>query len=113
MTITTKIGFGEKVTAPVVILGQDEDLEGKIVVATKVVGREFLEKAGLLGVAGVVVPSLHWRDYSYFQNLNEYPLLVLLKFGRLDLASDLVEKLEGLAGKKATLDGEKHELKSD
>ncbi|MBI4099923.1 hypothetical protein HY440_02850 [Candidatus Microgenomates bacterium] len=113
MTVTTKIGFGKKVTGEVAILGREPDLAGKIVIAPAVVGREFLEKATLLGVAGLVVPSLHWRDYEYFRKADEYPILLLLKFGRLDPSDDLVAKLEKLAGKKAILDGENHELKAD
>lgn len=113
MTVLTKIGFGKKVTGEIVLLGKGDDLAGKIVLCLSPVGREFLEKAGLVGVAGVIVPSMPYRDYRYFENLNEFPLLVLLKFGKLELEESLLEKMQKLAGKKATLDGHSHELKTD
>ncbi len=110
MTIVTKIGFGKKVAGEIVFLGNSNDLAGKIVVCLSNVGREFLEKAGLVGVVAVVVPSIHFRDFEYFKNLNDFPLLVLLKFGKLELEENLVEKLQKLDGKKAVLDGEAHLL---
>ncbi len=116
MTVSTKIGFGSKVSGEVRVFGAggeaadtrhlNGDLAGKILVVLSVVGREFLEKAGLLEVAGVVVGSLHWRDYDYLQKKGEFPVLVLTKFGRLELSADLKEKLSKLDGKKAVLDGE-------
>lgn len=115
MTVTSKIGFGGKVTGEVTVVSGslDGDASGKIVVSLVFVGREFLEKAGLIGVAAVVVPSMHYRDFAYFQSLNEFPILVLLKFGKLELAGELAEKLEKLDGKKAVLDGKAHELQAD
>lgn len=116
MTISTKIGYGLKVSGESVVLegkdGQiatnrlDDNLNGKIVVCLSNVGREFLEKAGLVGVGGVILPSLHWRDFEYFHNLNEFPLLILLKFGTLELSGELTEKLKKIDGKKGTIDGE-------
>lgn len=113
MTIVTKIGFGKNVAGEIVVFGKNDDLTGKIVICLSNVGREFLEKAGLVGVASVVVPSIHYRDYQYFKELSEFPILVLLKFGKLELEESLKEKLQKLDGKKATLDGESHELKVD
>lgn len=115
MTITSKIGFGGKARGEVTVVsgGLDSGAAGKIVVSLVFVGREFFEKAGLIGVAGIVVPSMHYRDFAYFQGLNEFPVLVLLKFGRLDLDKDLEEKLGKLSGQKASLDGKAHELSAD
>lgn len=106
MTITSKIGFGSKTSGKIAIFGKSSDLTGKVVVCLDFVGREFLEKAGLVGVAGVILPSIHWRDFEYFKKLNEFPILILLKFGKLELSADLREKLSKLDGKDAMLDGE-------
>lgn len=114
MTVSTKIGFGPKVSAPITVVERlDAGCAGKIVISLSFVGMEFLEKAGLVGVAGVVVPALHWRDFEYARKLAEFPLLVLVRFGRLDLQKDLTEKLGKLDGKKGVIDGEKHELATD
>lgn len=115
MTVTSKIGFGGKATSEIAVVSGslDSSAAGKIVVSLVFVGREFFEKAGLIGVAGIVVPSMHYRDFAYFQGLNEFPVLVLLKFGKLELDKDLEEKLAKLSGKRATLDGKAHELQAD
>ena len=116
MTLTTKIGFGAKVQGVMSVFGGsgeqanthhlDSSFAGKIVVVLSFVGREFLEKAGLVEVAGVIVPSMHLRDFEYLRGRNEFPLLILTKFGRLELSGDLKEKLSKLDGKKAVLDGD-------
>lgn len=114
MTVTTKIGFGEKVSGEIVVVERaagtgsiDEAMAGKILLFSSWVPRAVLEKAGLIGVAGVVVPSMHWRDFDYFAQISEFPMLILLKFGMLDLSKELRDKLSKLGGKKGTLDGEK------
>lgn len=106
MTFSSKIGFGPKVEGVITI---NEFVPGKISVFTTHLHREHLEKAGLVGVLGLVVPSIHYRDYEYFRKLSEFPLLVLLKFGNLDTPKDLVGKLDKLQGKTGELDG--HEFK--
>lgn len=103
MNILSKIGFGPKVTAEIVL---NQLVPGKIVILTGFVPRETLEKAGIIDIAGLVVGSLHFRDYDSLQKRNEYPLLVLNKFGNLDAPEEFREKLKKLDGKKGTLDGE-------
>lgn len=120
MTVKTKIGFGPKVKGKIVVLGQagkavttgqiDFSLSGMIVLFLGSVSREVMEKAGLVGVVGVVVPSVHHRDYEYFRVLGEMSLLVLLKFGNLELNSELEKKLEKLDGEEGELDGDGKEL---
>lgn len=111
MTVTTKIGFGPKAVGQIMVTDRlDNAAGGKIVVSLDFVGREFLEKAGLVGVAGLVVPAVHWRDFEHAKNLAEFPLLVLLKFGRLDLQKDLAEKMTKFEGKKGVLNGEEKTL---
>lgn len=116
MTISSKIGFGKKVSGEIVLLGgkggvsSSRDLtvevEGKIVVFLSWVPREFLEKVSFLGGVGVVVPSMHYRDYEYFSKSLDFSLLLLLKFGKLDVPEELFGKLSKLGGKKGELDGE-------
>ncbi len=111
MTLLSKIGFGSKVSAEMVVC--DQPVPNKIILCPKYVGREWLEKAGFLGVAGVVVPSMHWRDFEYFKTQNEFPIMVLLKFGTLEPTADLAEKIAKLDGKNGGLDGDNHELKAN
>lgn len=116
MTISAKIGFGPKVAGEIVVLGKpgeipagheiDPSFSGKILMFFSYAPRELLEKASLVGVRGVVVPSMHWRDFDYFVKADDFSLLVLTKFGRLDISSELFEKLSKLDGKKAELGGE-------
>lgn len=106
MTISSKIGFGPSVESSIVI---NDLVPGKICVSTTHLHREKIEKAGVVGVAGLVVPSIHYRDFDYFRRLSEFPILVLLKFGNLDTPKELVAKLEKLQGKTGELNG--HELK--
>lgn len=119
MTVNTKIGFGPKVAGEVVVLTEpvsreiNSSLGGKILLFLTYVPREFLEKAGLVGVRGIVVPSIHWRDFDYFVRNDDFSLLVLTKFGKLEISKDLAEKLSKLSGKKASLDGDKHELSAN
>lgn len=116
MTLTSKIGFGKKVSGLVSLIGQDgevvqtravdADLSGKILVILGFAGREVLEKAGLLGAAGVVVLSMHWRDFAYFQKFGDFTLLVLARFGKAGSERAVAEKLKKLEGEEAVLDGE-------
>lgn len=119
MTITTKIGFGPKVNGDIVVLGVKDpvgsrdlnpEVEGKIVLFLTSVSREILEKASFLGVCGVVVPSIHFRDYEYFAKHGEFTLLVLCKFGMLSAEPELIKKLSPLSGKRAELAGEEKTL---
>ncbi|MCL4390126.1 MAG: hypothetical protein M1484_03650 [Patescibacteria group bacterium] len=107
MTITGKIGFGAKVSGKIAVDPEvNLELEGKIAVFTRFVPRATLEKAGVVGAVGVVVPTMHWRDFEYFQNLGDFPVLVLLKFGDQDAGKELAEKLEKMDGKNGEIDGD-------
>lgn len=114
MEISTKIGFGGKFKGEIVFIpGEilpthtiDTTISGKILVTACWVGREFVEKAELIGAAGIVVPSIHWRDFNYFQKNLSCPLLVILKFGKLNADLNLADKLLKLNGKKGEIDGE-------
>lgn len=106
MTFISKIGFGPKVEGEIVV---NDFVPGKISVFTTHLHREQLEKAGLVGILGLAVPSIHFRDFDYLRKLSEFPLLVLSKFGNLDTPKELIGKLEKLRGRHAELNG--HELK--
>lgn len=116
MTVSTKIGFGPKVAGEMVVLGKPTEvpesfainstMAGKILIFLSYAHRELLEKAGLIGVRGVVVPSIHFRDYDYFEKADDFSLLVLTKFGKLDIDSETATKLSKLSGKRGVLSGE-------
>lgn len=120
MTFSGKIGFGDRVSAEIVVLGEpgeslsshviDSPLAGKILICLSFMGREAMEKAGLVGVKGLVLPSIHFRDYNYLQNLNEFSVLVLTKFGKIKLGSEVSSKLSKLSSEKGILDGEEKKL---
>lgn len=111
MTISGKIGFGAKVYGKIAVDPEvNLELEGKIAVFTQFVPRATLEKAGVVGAVGIVVPAMHWRDFEYFRNLGDFPILVLLKFGNLDSGKELKEKLEKLDGKNGELNGDEKNL---
>lgn len=120
MTISVKIGFGKKVSGDILLFGGKgspvssrdltEEINGKIVVFLKFVPREFVEKAGFLGAVGIMVPSMHWRDFDYFSKTGDFSLLLLMKFGRMDVPEELTKKMEALNGKMGTMDGENKTL---
>lgn len=115
MIISTKVGFGQKVSGEIVVVGRsgevldthdlNMELAGKILVLPIWVSREFLQKADFVGVLGVVVPSIHYRDFLYFKEHADFALLVLLEFGKLDAYPEEAKKLLGLNGKHGVLDG--------
>jgi hypothetical protein len=72
-----------------------------------------LEKAGVVGAAGVVVSSLHFRDYEYFRQQGGLTLLVLTKFGEEPLSAEGKEKILKMAGREAVLDGGEKKLETD
>lgn len=116
MTVSTKIGFGKRVVGEIVVLGKsgrgveshqvDARLSGKIILFLSYVPVEVMEKVGLVGVKGVIVPGMHWRDFERFRQAEDFTLLMLSKFGKLDATAELAEKLEKLDGKEGKLDGE-------
>lgn len=116
MTISSKIGFGKKVSGQIVLFGEKGktvnsrdltgEISGKIVIFLTFAPREFIEKVNFLGAVGIIVPSMHYVDYEYFSKDNDFSLLLLLKFGKLDLPEELGLKLEKLSGKSGELDGE-------
>lgn len=118
MTISSKIGFGEKVTGEAVIVKEGTvsqnlnlDLAGKILIFTFSPSRELLEKARFVGAVGVCVPEIHFRDFDYFKSNGDFGMMVFQKFGSKPLDSDLAEKVGKFDGKKVELHGETHELK--
>lgn len=122
MTVSTKIGFGPKVVGKIMVLGKpgeslgtqlvDQSAKGKILLLCCYVGKEFLEKADLVGVRGIIVPSMHFRDCDSFQKTGEFSLLVLTKFGKLDISAELAAKLSKLDGKEGQLDGDGKKLEA-
>lgn len=119
MTINSKIGFGEKVTGQAVILKNGVrsvdltfDLDGTIVVFLDSPAREIVEKARFVGVLGVVVPEIHYRDFSYFQNFSDFAMMVVQKFGNESISSEIKEKLKHFDGKHTELNGNAHEFKT-
>ena len=120
MTISSKIGFGKKVSGQIVVFGEHgkelssrnltDELEGKIVVFLKFAPKEFIEKAGFLGAVGIVTPSMHFREFEYFSKSADFSLLLLMKFGRLDFPEELAKKLLSPGEKKGELDGENKSL---
>lgn len=123
MTISSKIGFGKKVMGEIAVLGRpgeildthhlDMRVEGKILVLLAWVSREFLEKASFVGAVGVVVPSLHFRDFEYFRQHGDFSLVIYDKFGKLDAPVEMVKKLSAIDGKKGELDGDGKFLQVD
>ncbi len=116
MTVSANIGFGPKVAGEIVVLGKPGEVvesyqinsscRGKIIIFLSYTPRELLEKAGLVGVRGILVPSIHFRDYDYFEKADDFSLLVLTKFGKLDIDSETATKLSKLSGKRGILSGE-------
>jgi hypothetical protein len=123
MNISSKIGFGKKVSGEIVLFGGrgkevasrelTTEIFGKIVVFLNYVPKEFVEKASFLGAIGIVLPSMHFRDYDYFLKTGDFSLIILMKFGRMDVPEELISKLDRLSGKQGELDGERHEFKID
>ncbi len=116
MSLSAKIGFGGKARGKAVVLAAGEgyranlDLSGKIVVLLDLPSRELLEKLSLVGIGGLVAPTIHYRDYLQLISEGEFPLLILKQFGKLDVKEDLVSKLGKLEGVEVTIDGEGKEL---
>ena len=117
MTVSTKIGFGKKISGEIIVLTQAADthqvnssFSGKILLLLSYAPREFLEKASFVGATGIILTSMHYRDFEYFKNNGDFSLLVLSKFGKLGIDKDLATKLTKLDGEKGQLDGEKKTL---
>jgi hypothetical protein len=116
----TKIGFGPKVTAKAIVLGKPGDsvdayritreMAGKVLIVLSPVSPEFLEKVAFVGVQAVVTPSIHFRDYVRFAESGDLTLLVLLKFGNLEIPEELARKLSKLDGETVSVDGEEKTL---
>ena len=123
MTVRTKIGSGPKVSGKIAVVGSldkpagtgevDFSLAGKIVVCPTHVSRELLEKMSVVKAAGMVAASVHWRDYEGVRDAEDPSLLVLLRFGSLNVSSELEKKLAKLDGKMGTLDGNAKELTTE
>ncbi len=118
--IKTKIGFGPMAGGVAVVLGRPgdsvdayqvtRDITGKVLIALSPVSPEFLEKVAFVGAVAVVVPSIHYRDYCRLSHDADLTLLVLLKFGNLEIPEELAKKLAKLNGEIVTVDGENKTL---
>lgn len=116
----TKIGFGPKVTAQAIVLGKPGDnvdayrvtreMTGKILIVLSPVSPEFLEKVAFVGALAVVTPAIHFRDFVRLAENGELTLLVLLKFGNLEIPEELAKKLAKLDGETVSVDGEEKTL---
>lgn len=119
MTITSRIGFGENVSGNLIVLKDVRspdltfDQSGKIVAFFDSPARELIEKARFTGVLGLIVPSVHFRDYDYFRTQGDFAMMVVQRFGNGSLAAEAKEKILRLDGKKVNLVNEGHELKVD
>jgi hypothetical protein len=115
VVLETKIGFGGKVKGEAVVLGKiddavdsyriTKDYEGKVLILLSPVSREFLEKVNFIGVVGVVTPSMHYRDFERFRETADFSLLIVNKFGNLELTREQGKELSALSGKIVELDG--------
>lgn len=100
------IGFGKDASGEVVFWSSqknisvhlDASLMGKILICQTLPDREFLAKASFLGLAGLVVPGIHYRDVIV-KNL-DLTILVLGRFGQLGYTKDVEERLRGLGENK-------------
>lgn len=111
----TKIGFGPKVTGQAIVLGKPGDavdayritqeMAGKVLIVLSPVSPEFLGKVVFIGAVAVVTPSIHFRDYVRLAESGDLTLLVLLKFGNLEIPEELARKLGKLDGEMVTVDG--------
>ncbi|KKU91841.1 MAG: hypothetical protein UY21_C0009G0032 [Microgenomates group bacterium GW2011_GWA1_48_10] len=119
MSISAKIGFGPKVSGEAVFLGAAQevathhlslDLTGKILILPRWVGKEFVQKADFVGVLGVVVPAMHYRDFDYFRKQGGLTLLVVEQFGELDASPESAKKLASFDRRQVVVDGEEKTL---
>ncbi len=118
MILNSKIGFGGGANGEIVVLPEDVktedltmDLAGKVLIFLTSPSKEILEKTRFLGVSGVVVPEMHFRDFEYFKEMGEFVIIVLQRFGVGPLEKELKDKLSKLSGKKGEVNGEQHEIK--
>lgn len=108
------IGFGNPVSAQAVVFSEKisgntsfltSDLKGKIVVCLGQVGEEFLVKSSFLGLAGIVVPSIHYRDLEKIvRDSSSMFVGVVKRFGLVELSSEEKEKFSKFEGKTVKIE---------
>lgn len=115
MKLKIPIGTGKNLEGEAVVLVDqqcqetahlDSSLEGKIAVCLAPVGREFLHKALFLGLAGVVAPSVHYKDWISINPDDGMPVFVMKKFGIVELSDKEKGGLAGFDGKKIRISKE-------
>lgn len=97
MKLSKRLGIGPTVSGTAVVLSPDKCLEtssldatneGKILVCQAYVGRELIAKATFLGVAAIVVPSIHYRDLASFATNPEISIVLVKRFGEEELTGE-------------------------
>lgn len=115
MHIKGRAGIGPVLEAEALVLGPEssrettslsQELKGKIVVCTDPVGKEFIAKALYLGIAGLVLPSIHYRDLWGFTGGEEITIVLLKKFGEEALTEAEQKDVGHWNGKKLTISKE-------
>lgn len=75
---------------------------GLILICQDLPDREFIHKAIFLGVAGLVVPGLHYRDLKSI-NENELTVVMLARFGVEKIDEKKWERLKTLENREIFL----------
>lgn len=100
-------GIGNEVKGQAIILPIEEvrsvdlssQFQGNILVCQVQPDREFIHKAIFLGIAGLVVPGLHYRDLKSV-NPNELTIVMLKRFGDSGFEEKEWTNLQALNNKK-------------
>ena len=117
MKIKLNIGSGKELLGESVVLVDqqcqetahlDSSLEGKIAVCMAPVGREFLHKSLFIGLAGVVAPSVHYKDWISINPDDGMPVYIMKKFGIVELSDKEKGELAGFDGKKIKISKEEN-----
>ena len=75
------------------------EYSGKILICQGAPDREFIHKAIFLGIAGLVVPGLHYRDLKSVDPV-ELTIVMLGRFGNQQFETRDWTQLSSLNGKK-------------
>lgn len=115
MKLKLAIGTGKELSGEAVVLADlqcgetahlDSSLDGKIGVCLASVGREFLHKCLFLGLAGIVTPGVHYKDWISINPDDGMPVFVIKKFGIVELSDREKGDLTGFNGKKIKISQE-------
>lgn len=80
----------------------DSSLKNGILICLTPAGRELLHKADYLEVAGLIVPSVHYRDLEQIAG-SGVTVVVLKKYGEEELSDVEKGELRKLNGRKITI----------